>query len=434
MGFGTGAASLSMSGGLAGRAGVLSFTIDPVLYWSQNATFPLMQNGQTGALRFADGSYPTFIDRPQAFGASHFARLLGGESTIRIDLGSLAAGLSTANDWWGPATTWPMILGDNAPGFPHAFVGTSKPIGIGIGKLHTRIEWGQLAQSSYSSVTGPAYFVSAAEPGRLRLSVASSAYSSRSGRLVSNLAETASHIPRTREAGSAARTYLPFAGLFASGISDNFQSNIGAADNQLASVFFRWVFAHSGLEVYGEYAREDHPFDLRDLASEPDHTGGHMLGLRHVSLSRDSLHMTAFRLEWVDERLDVGGHRGGPREFLPPQPATSRSHVSRRGSRRGRHGPGGGAGMITAIDWYRPAGKFTVDASQMVQRGLGGADSVTAPASRTPDVQYTLGAHYLVQRRRVSLRTNAALVYELNRYYISDVANLNIGATLGWRW
>ena len=41
-----------------------------------------------------------------------------------------SAGLSNARETWGPAVTHPLILGPNAPGFAHAFVGTGHPVPI----------------------------------------------------------------------------------------------------------------------------------------------------------------------------------------------------------------------------------------------------------------------------------------------------------------
>src|SRR5690606_33231392 len=49
-------------------------------------------------------------------------------------------------------------------------------------------------------------------------------------------------------------------------------------DNQLATAWARWAFPDAGLEVYGEFARNDHPWDLRDLVVEPDQNAAWMLG------------------------------------------------------------------------------------------------------------------------------------------------------------
>jgi hypothetical protein len=53
-------------------------------------------------------------------------------------------------------------------------------------------------------------------------------------------------------------------------------------DNQLFSLFARWVLPRSGFEVYAEWAREDHWGDWIDLLREPDHSQAYMLGFQKI--------------------------------------------------------------------------------------------------------------------------------------------------------
>ena len=74
--------------------------------------------------------------------------------------------------------------------------------------------------------------------------------------------------------------YRPFEGILKQSLSTSTNpmgDDVG--DNQEASAFARWAFPGHGIEVYGEYAREDHNYDLRDLLQEPDHESGFMLGI-----------------------------------------------------------------------------------------------------------------------------------------------------------
>jgi hypothetical protein len=41
-----------------------------------------------------------------------------------------------------------------------------------------------------------------------------------------------------------------------------------------------WVFPESGFEIYGEYARNDHSWDFRDLLGEPEHSRAYMIGFQ----------------------------------------------------------------------------------------------------------------------------------------------------------
>jgi hypothetical protein len=54
--------------------------------------------------------------------------------------------------------------------------------------------------------------------------------------------------------------------------------------DQLASLFMRWLWTEEHGEIYLEYGREDHAWDLRDYILEPSHSAAYILGLRKLFL------------------------------------------------------------------------------------------------------------------------------------------------------
>src|SRR5690606_39168707 len=104
-----------LQGGVAARYGPVSLTLAPLFFWAQNRGFDLLPNGRSGRLAFADPVSPGSIDLPQRFGDSPYARLDPGQSTLRVDLPFLAAGVSTADQYWGPALVHPLVLGTTPP-------------------------------------------------------------------------------------------------------------------------------------------------------------------------------------------------------------------------------------------------------------------------------------------------------------------------------
>ena len=142
----------------------ITLTVAPMSFRSENQTFDIIPNGRSGDAAFGD---PVFggVDRPQRFGDNAYSRIDAGQTTLRIDLPFITAGVSTANQTWGPGQELPVILGNNAAGFPHIFVGTSEPLNIFIATLHGKVIWGELKQSDFSPVTGPDRYISRAEPG-----------------------------------------------------------------------------------------------------------------------------------------------------------------------------------------------------------------------------------------------------------------------------
>src|SRR5438552_19083568 len=128
-----------VSGGFAAALGPISVVIDPLAFRANNTAFDLLPNGLSGPQAFNHGTNATLVDLPQRFGNAEYSRVDPGNSSIRFDSRFVTVGLSTANEWIGPATEYPFLLGDNAPGFPHLFLGTGETLNIWIGRFHARL-------------------------------------------------------------------------------------------------------------------------------------------------------------------------------------------------------------------------------------------------------------------------------------------------------
>lgn len=287
--------------GFTARFGPLSGTFAPIAFRAENKEFPLMDNGQIGDLRFADGQFPLEIDKPQRFGNGPYTRVDFGESTLRIDLAGVGAGISNASQWWGPTIEFPYILGNNAGGFPHVFAGTSKPAKVGFGTMHGRLVYGQLLQSRYSPVTGHDYFESYFKPGRVRfMAGAVGAMQIRGVRGLEIGGMRFFHAATDSNGIQLTDFKLPLQNLLKSHIRAEgdtvFGDDRSLLQNQLASIFFRWAPPASGIELYGEYGREDFSSDMRDFMLQPDHSSTINLGFRRAWLK--GTRMNAFRAEW----------------------------------------------------------------------------------------------------------------------------------------
>lgn len=418
----------SFQGGLSARWGPLSAVVAPVVFRAENQSFTLMRNGQIGNLRFAHGQFPFEVDKPQRFGKDPYSRIDPGQSTIRFDDFGVAVGLSTANQWWGPADHYPFILGNNAPGFLHFFFGTSRPANIWIAKLHTRVVYGQLDQSDYSSVTGPDYFRSFAEPGTRRF-MAGLIFSlqprgapgleigaARFFHTVHDSSWTASHL-----------LGLPFQDLFKVGLKQESDTAIlggtqGLKENQLASVFLRWAPPGSGFEVYGEYGREDHALDRRDLVVELDHATTVNVGFRKAWLAAGL--MRAVRAEAFTYETPAGTRRRA-------QGQTYLNGVIRQGhTQRGQIlganvGPGRGSAQIIAFDRFAVSGRLSVFASREVQHENRIDNETRNPTPRARDVLNSLGVEGTRFIGPFDVMGRAVLTVDINRYMRADRANGN---------
>jgi hypothetical protein len=413
--------------GFAFRAGPLSATFNPIAFRAENTSFQLQPNGDP-TNPYADPLFPTSVDRPQRFGASAYSRVDPGESTVRLDLFGLAAGVSTANMGWGPMELYPYIIGANAPGFPHAFLGTSSPLPIGIGKIHGRVIWGRLEQSAYSPVTGTSYYSSELEPGTRRFM--SGAVGIFEPRGVPGLElGVARFFHSIWPRNGIPRSYFakPFQAILKNdlGASPGFVgADAGIADNQLASAFFRWAFPSAGFEAYGEYGREDHSADQRDFLQEPDHSRTYGLGFRKV-FSIDSLRLSALRLELINYELPtLARHRDDGGIYIH---SVLRQGHTNLGQLLGTDaGVGTGAAFMVAWDRYDRVGKTTIGWTRIVHEQDGTFFRNGAESATTNDVSHAIQLERLRSLPFGDVSGSLTLVREFNRDFQGDAWNMNL--------
>ena len=405
--------TLVADAGFRARLGLLSLTIDPIAFVAQNAAFRLIPNPDTIS-RYADPVYGSQIDLPQRFGNRPYAVLDPGQSTLRLDAGAVALGMSTANEYWGPAREFPIILGNNAAGFPHVFFGTARPLDLSVVRISARLIWGRLSQSDYSPDT---------VAGGLRFGTGAVA------------ALTSRYVPGLEIGGSRfAHLYWPGGRLSLNDVLYPLRSQRGAhfagkeRDNQLAAIFFRWARPRSGFEVYAEYGRDDFWEDRRELATEPDHYGGYTIGFAKVWGGGPVLH--AVRAEIQDLQPSVLAQGRGVFPFYIHSSYVRQGHTE-RGQLLGSYAGLGGGGGIAAFETYYPGGRWTVSWTRILQRQRGAffPDSILDP--RGLDVMHALSWSALFFRGRYDITTSATLVYEFNRNFRADYVDVN--ATFGVR-
>lgn len=414
-----------LQGGVAARLGPVSLTASPIFFRAENQEYDLAVGGlpRAGKGAYFDLLHPLTIDLPQRFGDQPYQRVHPGQSTLRVDLPFVTAGLSTADQHWGPAMQHPLLLGNNGGGFPHLFLGTGRPTNLWVGKLHGRLVWGRPGQSDYS----PA-------PDSLQ------------ARFVSGM--VLSFTPRGLpglELGAARffHDHWPAGGLVLSDFTKPFEalltkylpvripgeSNADFSrqlpDNQLASVFARWVLPESGFEVYGELAREDRNFDFRDLMLEPDQQSSYMLGLRKV-WSPSPSRLVALRGELANGEIS---HLIRVRQQLPfyVHHSVRQGHTV-DGQLLGSPAVYGGQGTSLGVDYYHSRGRWTLDWSRAIRTqwasywdGNEAMDNLTGI-----DAIHTVGASGVLLMGRFELSAGLRGVHNFNRNFLEDVSGANV--------
>ena len=411
--------------GFFARFGPVRLVVAPVAFRAENRSFFVFDTLPTCPP--ACGS-PPYVDYPQRFGSSAYTRLDAGSSFLEVDARVLSAGISTANEWWGPSQFYPYILSDNAPGFPHIFFQTRHPAPILIGRVQARVIYGRLEQSAYSPVTGARRYRSQLEPGRVRFA---------SGLL-------AVFEPRGLDGleiglGRFFHFVWPLTGVppsyFRKPLGVFFRSNTGPTgvdENQLASFFARWVFPRSGLEIYGEYGREDNSYDKRDFVQEPDHARTYMLGFRKA-YHTSATHFSAIRGELINFQVPTLVRTGRGETAIYLHSFRRQGHTNRGQLLGADVGVAAAAGSMMGWDRFSPNGRVSIEWERRVRRENGTFYSTGLVDPKSTDVWHALRAERTKFFQSFDITGGLAMVREFNRDFRSDASNFNATLAVQWR-
>jgi hypothetical protein len=337
--------------------------------------------------------------------------LLGGE-----------VGVSSAAQVWGPGREYPLVLSGNAGGFPHAFAGTRRPWPVGIGTIQGRIIAGRPSQSAWSPMAG--------DP-RTRYSMAAMGSFTPRGvpgleiggtRFIHGLYRDGFSVRELRRLVSGG-TYT----------GSGFQNL--SSENQMASLFARWAFPRAGLEVYGEYFRDDYSLDGRRAVQYVDDLRTYMLGAQRV-LASSPTRLRVLRVELVNGELPMS-NRGERSSYFTgagrPLPAYPHSGVNQghthAGLLLGAPEAYGGAAWRTGVDQFSPAGRVSFTLERALR--LDWLPGVTLTRNAVPrDVVYGAGAELVRFVGGMEVGGAVTAMMELNRNLErgNDAPNLRVAA------
>lgn len=214
------------------------------------------------------------IDLPIRMGERPIARLHPGQTSAYLDVHRFHAGVAWENGWWGPALQNPLVLSNNAPGFPHVFLRTAAPWMTPAGAFEMRWLVGTLHESGYFDFVSTNDVRSISMLGltwqpvwqpTLTVGAARSVYAA------------------GKEWWSAMRNFTQvFADVGMPNDRDSQDPGFTPGRDQIFSLFFRWVLPDDGAEVYGEWGRYEQPRNLREFLEEPNHSQGYTVGLQWV--------------------------------------------------------------------------------------------------------------------------------------------------------
>jgi hypothetical protein len=411
--------SEELSGGVIVRLGRVTVGAIPTITHEQNRAYELLPP-LTGRSQYANGLYRS-VDAPQRFGPRAYSGFDAGQSFVRVDAWRLGIGYSKENVWWGPGISNAILFTNTAPGFPHVFLNTRKPLNIGIGRLTGEALWGKLSESRYFDsipendhrmIVGGLLTL---EPGWVR-------------GFYLGLGRTFV-MPWDSISG---RNLFPFGQTFwkkslASPANPTGTSN----DDQRVSIMARYVLPESHFEVYGEWAREDHAWNQSDFIQEPEHSAGHVIGAQKLFIRSDTRW-----IRWYGESANLQSLRQ-TRPAIRSTPSfythSPQGHTQLGQLLGASIGPGGESQLL-GIDVLGPTSLWggyveRVRRDEFSPRGIA-AWSTTWPPRH--DVAMTIGLKASKAAARLRLDGEIAHSKRYNRNFIRDESNTRMQLRISW--
>ena len=290
-----------MSGGIFAEIGILNIQLRPEYVYAENRNFQGLYKELPENVWTEYNYFHSVIDFPEKFGDKPYKKLFWGQSSIRLTAGSVSVGLSNENLWWGPGIKNAMVMSNTAPGFVHITLNTVKPIHTFIGSFEGQIIGGKLENSGYqmSARQNSRYingFVITYNP-----------------RWIPGLFLG---LTRTEIAYyNDLKTFFDFVPVLTPFFKNqNYSTGESPYPNdQRLSIFSRWLLPKAHAEIYGEFFREDHAYDFRDIALQMEYTHAYLIGLtKLIPIISHPNQFMKFQVEYTKiEQNEANPWRGG---------------------------------------------------------------------------------------------------------------------------
>jgi hypothetical protein len=275
-----------VSGGVYARYGVLEVQLRPEFVYAANPAYA--SNSQYGS------------------GGKSFQKLYPGQSSIRLNMGPVAVGVSSENLWWGPGYRSTLLMSNNAPGFGHVFFRTRKPVRTPIGSFEWQIIGGELASNDALPYENQNLVANQIRGKSRYYNGMVLSYHPKwvPGLFVGFTRAVQSYTSYNNSAQlNAFEKYVPVLALAIQKKNNLFDDTLYR--DQLASFFLRWVLPKAGTEFYAEYGFNDYGANTRDYLMSPTHSAAYTVGLKKILSLRDTARLElGFELTQMSESPD----------------------------------------------------------------------------------------------------------------------------------
>lgn len=277
-----------LSIGIQARFSILHIQLQPELITAQNLAFPGFQDTFSSSTIGARFLFWNLGDSPERFGNSTYSKVFWGQSSISIRAGAFELGAGTKNFWWGPGQWNSLIFSNNAPGFPHISLNTSKPAKTFLGSFEGQVLIGRLESSNQTptqiDALNSGYF-SPLNPDWRYLNGLMLSYTPQwIPSLTVGYTRTYQYYNETRP--DDLKGWLPILepmakeNLFKNGNSVEYDDR---AQSQQIAIFGRYKMTNARAEVYFQFGRRDHALNWREFIMTPEHARAYQVGFIKIS-------------------------------------------------------------------------------------------------------------------------------------------------------
>ncbi len=209
-------------------------------------------------------------------------KLLPGQSFIGLRAAGFSLGISSENLWWGPGRYSSLLMSNNAQGFEHVRLNTTRPINVGFGKIEFALVLGRMTRDTAqgfenSNLQKRAFDYT--QPSTRQYNGLNIVFQPGFTKNVFfGVTRAFQNYEITKANASFAQNHLPVLnGLFKNNYADDTLSK-----DQILSLYTRWVFPKSHAEVYFEYGYNDAKQNGRDLMLNMSHAGAYTFGFKKL--------------------------------------------------------------------------------------------------------------------------------------------------------
>lgn len=326
--------------------GPLSIQIKPEYVEAENLEFEGFPSEQYEVVwaKYYDNYY-NVSDITERYGEDRFSKLFWGQSSIRLNFDPISVGLSSENLWWGPGRRNSLLMSNNAPGFKHITLNTTRPVQTKIGSFEAQMIAGRLENSGVLPPQINRVFQgrSLYKPKRDDWRYLSGLVFTYQPKWVPGLFIGSSRVSQmyNQDAGSSPADFIPLLQPF-----ENKNANLKR--DRYSTVFFRWIWKESGTEIYGEYGHQGRK-KIIDLLKSPETNAAYLLGIsKQIPLKNRSGEYIQTSLEFTElQQTSVPLEGGWYTNSLIRQGYTHRGQVLGAGI-----GPGSNLQSLD-ISWYK---------------------------------------------------------------------------------